>query len=110
MQQRALSAGLGRLPKLSRVPKSKHVRLHCIISAKPLQTHNWQSSFGLGGSSSNDNASALSGEVDRAGGGKGEPEVSHWHNCGISYKIIVMISGSACYGSMWPLSNAGRMM
>ena len=50
MAQRLQGSSFGRLPKLGRVPKSRHVRLHCIVTAKPLQKQTWQSAFGLGGS------------------------------------------------------------
>ena len=50
MAQRLQGSSFGRLPKLGRLPKSRHVRLHCIVTAKPLQKHTWQSAFGLGGS------------------------------------------------------------
>ena len=50
MAQRLHGGAFGRLPKLGRQPKSRHVRLHCIVTAKPLQKHSWQSAFGLGGS------------------------------------------------------------
>ena len=51
--------GFGRLPKLGRLPKSKHVRLHCILSARHAQRHTWQSTFGLGGGDRDSSAGSL---------------------------------------------------
>ena len=80
LQQRAQGSGLGRLPKLPRLPRSKHVRLHCIVSAKPPERHTWQPSFGLGGSSA-DSASASPGETSSAEPAGGEHEIISWQYC-----------------------------
>ena len=80
LQQRAQASGFGRLPNLPRLPKSKHVRLHCIISAKPLERHTWQATFGLGGSST-ESASASSAETISAGPASGRHEMLSWQCC-----------------------------
>jgi len=80
--------GFGRLPKLPRASKSKHVRLHCILSAKPPEKHSWQSTFGLG-SSNADSASASRNETVPSGSARGEHRAS---TCKVyCYKHFIII-------------------
>ena len=83
MAQRLQGSSCGRLPKLGRLPKSRHVRLHCIVTSKPLQKHTWQSAFGLGGSGRSSSQSKQISCLRSLSEGEPAPHSMRCNACGL---------------------------